>query len=158
MLADHEEDAPTIPYEQSPACPVTFASDTDSWASRLQAEFASMKPWYDIGLKRRNHRTLVGVSQTSVEEIVQRLAADLDAETLPADLIWFKSAIEDLKAFYIEAMTAAPGNYSSEDTYNALWHDTQFGAGLRWFHDKFADHPKLSTFARIVLPRNAINN
>jgi hypothetical protein len=84
------------------------------------------------------------------------LAEDLDNQQLPADLVWFKSAIEDAKAYYLEALTAQPGQYDQVKLYQTLWHDTQFGAGLRWFYDQFAADEKLSGFAVIVLPREAL--
>ena len=87
---------------------------------------------------------------------MQRLAEDLDNQQLPADLVWFKSAIEDAKAYYLEALTAQPGDYDQDALYQTLWHDTQFGAGLRWFYDQFAADDKLSGFAVIVLPREAL--
>ena len=99
---------------------------------------------------------MVGVCPSSIKEIIERLAADLDAERLPADLRWFKAAIEDAKAYYVEALTAQPGVYDARQIYATLWRETQLGAGLRWFYDQFSTHPKLSAFARIVLPRDAI--
>lgn len=155
VLADYPEDAPRVDTDASPACPVSFGTDATTWQVRLSAELANLSPWYQIGRDRRGGRTMVGVSASSTEEIIERMAADLDAETLPDNLSWFKAAIEDVKAYYVEALTAQPGAYDPQETYNTLWHETELGAALRWFYDRFSAHPQLSGFARIVLPRDA---
>ncbi len=155
VLEDYPEDVPGIVAENAPACPVSFRPDGASWQARLLSEFAALRSWYQIGLSRRG-RTLVGVSDTDPEDIIKRLAEDLDSQRLPTDLVWFKKAIEDVKTYYLEALTAQPGQYDQAALYATLWRDTQMGAGLRWFHDQFASHPKLSGFARIVLPREAL--
>ena len=157
VLADYPEDAPSVATETSPACPVSFQQTDNSWRGRLLAELGDLAPWYEIGRDRRDGRTLVGVSDTSMEEIISRLGDDLDAQSLPQDLKWFKSAIEDAKAYYVEAITAQPGSYDHTQIYRTIWHDTQLGAGLRWFYDEFEQHPTLSAFSRIVLPRSAIS-
>ena len=156
VLEDYGEDVPEIPTEIAPACPVSFSRDDSSWQNRLISELGTLQPWYQMGLRRRQGRTLFGVTDCSIQEIMQRLAEDLDNQQLPADLVWFKSAIEDAKAYYLEALTAQPGQYDQVKLYQTLWHDTQFGAGLRWFYDQFAADEKLSGFAVIVLPREAL--
>ena len=158
VLEDYAEDAPDVGPETAPTCPVSFQTDQHTWQGRLSSEFASLPPWYQIGLRRRSGRTLVGVCETSMQDILARFAEDLDANRLPTDLRWFKAAIEDAKAFYVEAMTAQPGTYDNREIYATLWRDTQLGAALRQFHDGFAAHPSLSGFARIILPRNALED
>lgn len=156
VLVDYDEDVPDLPLDSAPACPVSFPSDDSNWQNRLARELAELQPWYEIGLRRRDGRTLVGVSDLPLQDVMQRLADDLDHQRLPTDLVWFKSAIEDAKAYYLEALTAQPGEYDQNALYQILWHDTQLGAGLRWFYDQFAADDKLSGFAVIVLPREAL--
>jgi hypothetical protein len=101
----------------------------------------------------------VGVSEFSIEENVARLSQYLDVGQLPADdLRWFKHATEDAKTYYLEALTAQPGSYDERLIYQTLWHETQLGAGLAEFYAGFRAHPRLHSFARIVLPRSAINS
>ncbi len=156
VLADYPEDAPQVAIDDAPVCPVSFRSDETTWLGRLNAELAELAPWYQIGKRRRDGRTLVGVCESTIPEIVSRFAEDLDTNQLPTDLRWFKAAIEDAKSFYLEALTAQPGSYDERQTYAILWHETQLGAALRQFHDGFLEHPKLAGFARIVLPREAV--
>lgn len=158
VLADYPEDAPGVPLDNSPACPVSFRTDHTTWQGRLNAELASLEPWYQIGRQRRDGRTLVGVSTSSIRDIISGLAADLDAARLPADLPAFKAAIEDAKAFYVEALTAQPGEYDHRQTYLTLWYTTELGAALRVFYEQFEADPKLSAFAQIVLPRDALDD
>ncbi len=159
VLEDFPEDAPTVIVGSAPACPVAFPTDPDdgSWQERLSGELATLKPWYDLGRRRRGGRTLVGVSDLSIDENFRTLGEYLDQEQLPTDeLHWFKRAIEDAKVFYVEALTAQPGNYNQTKVYETLWFETQLGAGLAKFYEGFRAHPKLSHFARIVLPRAAV--
>ncbi len=158
VLADYHEDVPPIEVDDAPACPISFQTDAGTWHGRLVGELASMATWYDIGRRRRKGRTLVGLCSSSIEAIIEQFAADLETERLPEDLTWFKAAIEDAKAYYIEALTAQPGAYYEHQTYAILWHETELGAALKLFHDRFAAHPQLAGFARIVLPRDAVDS
>ena len=117
-----------------------------------------MKPWYELGRRRRGGRTLAGISEFTIEENTARLARYLDAERLPTDeLRWFKHAIEDAKTYYIEALTAQPGDYDQTLVYQTLWFETQLGAALAVYYQGFRNHPKLGAFARIILPRAAVD-
>ena len=159
VLADFSEDAPVVNVESAPACPVSFPKATDdaSWQGRLATELTTLQPWYDLGRRRRDGRTLVGASRSSVEDNLAKLGKYLDAGTLPTDeLQWFKQAIEDAKAYYLEALTAQPGNYDQTEVYSTIWHETQLGAALAKFYEGFQSHPKLALFARLILPREAI--
>ncbi len=158
VLEDYPEDAPVVSVESAPACPVSFTKATDqtTWQGRLSVELSTLKPWYDLGLRRRGGRTLVGVSDLSIDENLRKLGEYLDSDQLPNELQWFKRAIEDAKVYYVEALTAQPGSYNQTKVYETIWHETQLGAGLAKFYEAFRAHPKLSLFARIVLPREAV--
>jgi D-proline reductase (dithiol) PrdB len=159
VLEDFPEDAPEVQLETAPACPVSFSKATDhsTWQGRLATELAALEPWYELGRRRRAGRSLVGVSESSIDTILEQLGEFLDAEQLPTDdLHWFKHAIEDAKTYYVEALTAQPGVYVQRKVYDTLWHETQLGAGLAIFYEGFRAHPKLHLFARIVLPREAV--
>ena len=54
-------------------------------------------------------------------------------------------AIDDLKAYYIEA-AIADSQPSSEQLYNWLWHDTNLGQQIRGLRKKFmqSDDAKLA--------------
>lgn len=158
VLVDYLEDAPDVAIDASPACPVSFAKpadDTDTWEAMLLNELHTLTPWHDLGRRLRQGRTLVGVSEFSVTDNLQKLGQLLDNNTLPiTELKWFKAAIEDAKVFYIEALTAQPGDYDHNQIEQIFWHETRMGAATRRFAELFLEHPELAAFARIIAPRN----
>ncbi len=158
VLVDYLEDAPTVAIDDSPACPVSFAKlteDTDTWEAVLLNELQTLTPWHDLARRRRQGRTLVGESKFSMTDNLQKLGQLLDNNTLPTtELKWFKAAIEDAKVFYIEALTAQPGDYDHKQIEQIFWHETRMGAATRRFADQFLKHPEFSAFARIIAPRN----
>ena len=157
ILEDYPVNAPEVSRETVPACPVSFpkADNSSNWQSRLAGELSSLKPWYELGRRRRGGRTLACVSDLSIEENLRKLGEYLDLNRLPIDeLHWFKQAIEDAKVFYLEAMTAQPGNHDQMQVDQTLWRETQLGAGLFLFYEGFRAHPTLHPFARLILPRS----
>ena len=162
VLEDFPRDVPAPQaHEQAPACPVSFAAHADqtqTWSQRLAADLASVKPWYELSLRRRQ-RTLVGVSDASPEENMAALGELLDAQRLPTDnLSWFKHAVEDLKVLYLEALTAQPGNYDQQAVQRLLWQQSALGAALLRFHDLFAgsEQPGIRIIARMIASREAV--
>ena len=78
----------------------------------------------------------------------------LDDGRLPLDdLAWFKAATEDAKAFYLEALTAQPGEYDQQELENVLWNQTALGAAILKFNKDFKAHPDTATLAVITAPR-----
>ena len=160
VLADYPYDAPAADASSAPACPVAFPKAVDGdagWRGCLADEFALLKPWHELSLRRRRGRTLVGASSDDVLANLQRMGELLDADQLPLDdLKWFKLATEDAKAFAIEALTAQPGEHDHRAVQRTLWRETQLGAALAEFHQRFQQDPKWRLFARIVAPREAV--
>lgn len=160
ILEDFGEDAPDGTAQDEPVvCPVSFSpSVEDNWHNRLTHEVATLAPWYAMGLERRANRTLFGLSGSPVEDLAGKLGDYLDQDQLPTDnLKWFKRAIDDLKVFYLEALTAQPGHHDSAMVNRTIWHETAFGRALRVFYDGLCERPELKNFARIVLPRAALH-
>lgn len=161
VLEDFPLDAPTVDMDTAPACPVSFAKravSTDSWKAALLSELQTLQTWQDLGRRRRKGRTLVGVSSLSMQENVEKLGQLLDDKVLPvSELDWFKLAIEDAKVFYLEALTAQPGDYNPEQLQSIFWKETTMGFALMKFYNMFQEDKDLSGFARIVVPRAAID-
>jgi len=162
VLEDYPEDAPKVEHDDYPACPVSFArpqADASTWAARLHNELLLMRPWYDLSRRRRG-RTLVGVSKTPVQDLARDLGAMLDEpDALDGrlDLKPLKHGLEDLKAYYREALTAQPGDYDFREIERQLWNETDFGRAMLVLHDHIAAHedPRLRPVARILAPRIA---
>ncbi len=149
VLVDFPDDAPTAADTSTPlVCPVSFASppedlsDTDLLRTALQREIGQLRTWYDLAVTRRG-RTTVGVSRLTPEEMGTFIGAFLDGQAPPnprADIplaALFRFAVEDLKAYYGEALAAQPGYSTVDSTTLAdwFWRDTTAGRVLFAVHE-----------------------
>jgi len=141
VLVDFPDDAPTAADTSTPlVCPVSFASppeelsDVDLLRAALQREIGQLRTWYALAMTRRG-RTTVGVSRLTPEEMGTFIGAFLDGQAPPnprSDIplaALFRYAVEDLKAYYGEALTAQPGYSTVDSTTLAdwFWRDTTAG-------------------------------
>ncbi len=161
VLADFPKDVPPQKSELLAACPVAFPKRVEpdsSWSNRLLTETELLKPWYELSLRRRNGRTLVGVAEQGPEESIEKLGQLVDADELPTDIKWLKRTVEDLKAYYHEAMTAQPGDYDPVTQQNMFWRDTTLAAAILVLFEKFqnSDSDELKLVARMLAPRQAV--
>jgi len=161
VLEDYPHDVPAIHDEHSVACPVSFTtkdSDDGSWQTRLTREIGELAPWYELGRRRRGGRSLVGITDISPQQNIRLLGEQLDNETLPTDIVWLKRAVEDIKAYYLEAMTAQPGDYDSVPVQAQFWRQTQFGAAVLSLYRQFqhSSDDRQRMIARILVPREAV--
>lgn len=138
VLVDYPEDAPTlVDGPTALVCPVNFASppvelsDTEQLRAALQQEISHLRTWYDLALRQRG-RTTMGVSGLSPEDLGAFVGAFLDGgappnpqPALPIATL-FRYAVEDLKAYYGEALTAQPGQSATDGKTMAdwFWRDT----------------------------------
>jgi D-proline reductase (dithiol) PrdB len=149
VLVDFPDDAPAAADASTPlVCPVSFASppedlsDTDLLRTALQREIAQLRTWYDLAVTRRG-RTTVGVSRLTPEEMGIFIGAFLDGQApfnprpdIPLAAL-FRYAVEDLKAYYCEALAAQPGNNTTDSTTLAdwFWRETTAGRVLFTVHE-----------------------
>ncbi|MBV8168342.1 MAG: hypothetical protein JO021_16210 [Alphaproteobacteria bacterium] len=130
VLADYPERIAEADLEGW-ACPVNFAAKQDAspddLAAALQREIRTLAPWHLRAIEQAG-RTTVGVSTMTMPDAAAFLAAWLDdaapaptgpASLKPSDAI--KYAIEDLKAFYLEAARAQPGGARLSIAQQAEW-------------------------------------
>lgn len=122
VLADFGEEVPADSAGEDAvgACPINFVQQinvdrtgAEQLADALKEEMLQLRPWYDLALKKYG-RTTVGVSGIDLAELAVFLCAF--TEGLPANpreditlAETLKLAVDDLKAFYSEAMAAQPG-------------------------------------------------
>jgi len=157
VLDDYPIDLPDIDTPPR-ACPVSFQRkrDDESWHGRLSQEVGALTPWYELGLKRRG-RTTVGVCESSIPDIVEGLTswADDVTQSFPEPL-WLKTALEDLKSFYSEAITAQPGDYEAGYSDALIFADTVLGDLIvhyvNFFEAKDPNHP----FIRVIASREQL--
>ena len=132
VLEDFGEEAPdSAAAETVWACPVNFTpkadglNDQEALIAAFKQEFVDLRPWYDEGLKRRG-RTTFGVSGFDLETIVEFIPAFLDGPpdnpsntlSLPMALNF---AVDDLKAYYYEAVSAQPGKSLPDSSVLESW-------------------------------------
>jgi hypothetical protein len=149
VLVDFPDDAPTAADTSTPlVCPVSLASppedlsDTDLLRAALQREIGQLRTWYDLAVTRHG-RTTVGVSRLRPEEMGTFIGAFLDGQAPPnprSDIplaALFRDAVEDLKAYYCEALAAQPGYSTVDSTTLAdwFWRETTAGRVLFAVHE-----------------------
>lgn len=135
LIVDYPEDAPAPTEEELEgwACPVSFGSpedaDDDSLAGALRREIGQLAPWYDLAVERRG-RTMVGVSGFEIEDAGDYLLSFLETPPTvsprdgltPGDVL--KLACDDLKSFYLEAITAQPSAAGRPQLEEWFWNST----------------------------------
>lgn len=144
LLVDFPEDEPESSGEPAVlACPVLYSqaeeeiSITDSLEAAFRREITSLRPWYDMSVSKRK-RTTVGLSQIGLETLggfIYAFAKDRKPENPRNDVemaYTVKFAVEDLKAYYNEAITAQPGQEgaSSQKLQDWFWYETKAGEVL----------------------------
>lgn len=166
VLVDFPEDAPGQDLASSEwSCAVSFPSPEaadEGWARLLRVEMRALEPWYELGRTRRGG-TAVGASGIPITDALQRV---LDAvenggpgpdEPAPAWTRNLKLAVEDLRAYYLEAVTSQPGEHPPTAVNDWFWGETQAGAlliGLARTLSGDAD-PRVRGFARgALVPRS----
>ncbi len=144
ILADYPEDVPgAAPSEDGEGwvCPVEFrpppaAADDDARTTAFLSEIAELQPWYNLGAERRP--TTFGTSGLSpaasarfiVDFLDDNAVTDAWPDMRPGDVL--KIVLMDVKAFYLEAATARPGQATSVQLEDWFWGET---AGGRIFLD-----------------------
>jgi len=137
VLKDYTEEAPPIASETTWACPVDFGrreetlSDMEKLYRAFKQEIGDLRPWYDLAVKNRE-RTTVGVSGIGIDDLADFIIAFAKGkipENPRQDLsipFVLNSAVDDLKAYYSEAVTAQPGEAFPSSTVleNWFWHET----------------------------------
>ncbi|HSI00553.1 MAG TPA: hypothetical protein VLA02_08125 [Reyranella sp.] len=124
LIADYPEEVPEVTDFSGWACPINLApSETDS----LAAEIDRLATWYDQSVARLG-RTTVGVSgldMPAAGALVSRaLAGDLpEAQPL-------KEAIDDLRAYYLEAASAFPDPGSAATRKKWFWDETALAKAI----------------------------
>ena len=159
VLEDYPINLPVSEADAEVACPIDFTRSTTehtSWSDRLSEELLLLLPWHELSMKRRKGRTLTNSTIDSKREAILRLAHLLTEKSIPpTEFTWFKETIEELKFFYLEAMTARPGEPNEKALEEVFWRDTVLGEALIECH-RILEKAGLSDLGRIVVPRYAL--
>ncbi len=164
VLEDYDENAPEDPADEGAAfaCPVSFELDPgDSLASRLQQEIATLAGWHDIAVERRGRTAarLSGLDPSEAARFITDFIGNPELESYRADLdrgLSLRLATEDLKAFYLESVSAQPGQTAAAEANAWFWRETTASQALLELHAVALDHPDVSvqTFGtKHLIPR-----
>lgn len=144
LLEDFPDDAPESSDELTTlSCPVNYSqtavdiAETDQLLTAFRREITAMRPWYDMAVAKRK-RTTVGVSGIKLEALGDFIYAFVKGGTpenprKDISLAYtLKFAVEDLKAYYVEGITAQPGQEgaSSRLLQDWFWDETVAGKVL----------------------------
>ena len=174
VLTIFQEDA-EVAHEGSAtlACPVDFyepaadLSDVAKLRAQFRQEIAHLRPWFDLALKTRG-RTTVGASGLEPDTLGVFVSAFLDGippspreDIFSAPLL--KLAAEDLKAYYFEAVTAQPGQATSDSKALSGWFWRETTAGRVLFaiqetHESSQDQAIRSVCQRLLVPAAHIDD
>ncbi len=153
-----EDDAPAVTGAEPWACPVSFGlpEGDETPASTVLAEVRLLMPWFERGRTQRGH-TGTGASGLDIEAVCAMLGQLAEQQSVAerpglssADLV--KLAVEDLKLFYLEAVTAQPNAPNADEVRRWFWEETAAGALIRELKEALAGHEDkaLSLYARFT--------
>ena len=137
VLEDFGESAPDAPTaeEAAFACPVSFGGADSSEDAALAREVAALRPWSDLA-RRRKGRGRAAMSGLTAEEAARFIEGFIANPALPPYRAEFpmglalRLACEDLKAYYLEAVSAQPGALAAAQTHAWFWGETAAGRTL----------------------------
>lgn len=132
LIVDYPEDAPGEIDLTGWACPIALAPRPED---TLLAEIGRLTTWYDRSVARRG-RTTVGMSGLSIPG-AGALVTEALAGNLPAAQP-LKLAIDDLRAFYLEAASAFPDPGTARTRKAWFWDETTFAKSLLALQPKLA--------------------
>jgi hypothetical protein len=133
-------------------------ASSETIANELGKEIGALETSYHNFAQRR--RTLVGLSGLSVPETGRYIATWLRGVTpnspnleMSAPLT-LRFAVDDLKAYYVEAALAGGGNPSSKQLGDWFWNDTVAGAAIFALRKAYLASPdeRLKAIAGLLVP------
>lgn len=153
IIADYPEEVPEAADLTGWACPINLPRaqvETSRSAAALAAEVQSLASWHDLAV-RATGRTTVGVSGLDMPAAATLVAAALDGTFPPANSL--KQAIDDLKAYYLEAASAFPSPGRPTERKAWLWGETTLGRTLLALQPKLAatDDAGLKILANLTM-------
>jgi hypothetical protein len=124
ILADYPEEAPEVTDFSGWACPINLApSQVDS----LAAEIDRLATWYDQSMAKSG-RTTVGVSGLDMPAAGALVTRALNGELPEAQPL--KEAIDDLRAYYLEAASSFPDPGTATTRKKWFWDETHLAKAL----------------------------
>jgi hypothetical protein len=139
IIQDFPDDDPTAqpdPTWHPPIAPSVVSDPPDGdLAAQLEAEIIHLRPVYDRRLAKRG-RTTVGLCALPILDVgcyvgdwLRGLSPPSRRDEFSAPLM-LRFAVDDLKAFYLEAATDGASHPSSRQLGDWFWNETGAGAAL----------------------------
>ena len=132
LIADYPEHV-EVPADFSGwACPISLApAEVDS----LAAEIDRLAAWHDRAVAAQG-RTTVGVSGLDMPTAGALVTKALDGDLPPAQAL--KEAIDDLRAYYLEAASAFPDPGTPATRKKWFWEETRLAKAMLALQPKLA--------------------
>ena len=137
VLEDFGEAAPdAAAAAEAFACPVSFPDHgADGDDAALGREIAALAPWHDLARRRHAHgrAAVSGLTAEEAARFIARFAANPATAPYRAELslgLALRLACEDLKAYYLEAVSAQPGAMAAAQSHAWFWRETAAGRML----------------------------
>lgn len=139
IIQDFPDDDPTAQPDRTwhpPVAPAVFGDPSDgALAAQLEAEITHLRPVYDRRLAERG-RTTVGLCALPILDVgryvgdwLRGLAPPSRRDEFSAPLM-LRFAVDDLKAFYLEAATDGASHPSSRQLGDWFWNETAASAAI----------------------------
>lgn len=147
LIADHPEHVEEPADLSGWACPINLAPTA---VDSLAAEIDRLATWHDRAVAASG-RTTVGVSGLDMPAAGALVTRALDGELPAAQAL--KEAIDDLRAYYLEAASAFPDPGSPASRKKWLWEETKLGAAMLALQPRLAasDDPQHKILANLTL-------
>ncbi len=124
VLADYPEDAPEVTDFSGWACPISLSPVGEN---SLLAEIDQLASWYELAKSSRG-RTTVGISGLDMPAAGALVSGALTGALPEAQAL--KEAIDDLRAYYLEAASAFPGPGTPALQKKWFWEETKLALAL----------------------------
>jgi hypothetical protein len=132
LIADYPDEVAEETDFTGWACPINLAPQaTDT----LEAEIDRLATWHDRSIATTG-RTTVGVSGLDMPAAGALLSAAMAGDLPPAQVL--KEAVDDLRAYYLEAASAFPDPGTAKKRKAWLWDETLLGRALLALQPKLA--------------------
>lgn len=147
LIADYPEEVTGEADFTGWACPIDLAPTS---VDTLAAEIDRLATWHDRAVAATG-RTTTGVSGLDMPTAARLLAQALEGELPPAQAL--KEAVDDLRAYYLEAASAFPDAGTPAMRKAWLWDETLFGKALLAVQPKLvaSDDPQHRILGNLTL-------
>jgi hypothetical protein len=139
IIEDFPDDDPRAqpdPGWHGPPVPATAADGSaEALAARLESEIPLLEDAHDRWFAQHD-RTTVGLSGLKMADGGRYVADWVRGKAPPSprdgfsSILMLRFAVDDLKAYYLEAAAAGPARPSSRQLGDWLWNDTAAGAAI----------------------------